>query len=360
MLSSVLTLSRETCFGLLLCLFSLATHAPAWAQSEAGARADALPREVPFLTLRNKTGSTDPGAAYGDERSTPSAGVCRLRQIDLNRLAPLAEQVPFVFREELLRVDRVTELPKDALLNALQASLGETGPVLYVHGYNLAFGKGCRRAALFQGNAGLQGRFLWFTWPSDGAVAFYTHDEADLYWSVPDIAAAIIELGDRFGTGAVAVVGHSLGARGVVLALYEVANRNPDMRLGEVVLLAPDMDFEIFQRILPRISLIAESITVYVTKKDQPLGVSAQLHGYARLGEAGNDVSTLTGVEVIDLSEIPSGDPTGHLYHIFSSRVGADLAQLLNESKRATDRRDLYRRGPNLWMLKSEDASEPD
>ncbi|SDZ45145.1 Alpha/beta hydrolase of unknown function [Jannaschia faecimaris] len=78
-----------------------------------------------------------------------------------------------------------------------------------------------------QQNANLIGRFLWFSWPTDGAAAYYTHDEADLYWSLPDIADTIIELERRFGPGTVDVIGHSLGARGVVLALAEVANRHP-------------------------------------------------------------------------------------------------------------------------------------
>ena len=100
---------------------------------------------------------------------------------------------------------------------------------------------------------------------------------------MPDIADAIIEMDRRFGSGVVDIVGHSLCARGVVLALYEVANRNPDIRLDEIVLLAPDMDFAIFQRIPPRIAPIVENITVYVTTGDRPLALSAQLHGYAQL-----------------------------------------------------------------------------
>ncbi|AHM03677.1 Lipoprotein, putative [Roseibacterium elongatum DSM 19469] len=201
-------------------------------------------------------------------------------------------------------------------------------------------------------NARLEGRFLWFSWPSDGSLASYTHDEADLYWSVPDIADAIIDLEDRFGGGVVDVLGHSLGARGVVLALYDVASRAPETRIDEVVLLAPDMDFGIFQRMLPRIRPIAENITVYVTTGDRPLALSAQLHGYPRLGEAGNDIETLEGVEVIDVSDLPANSPTGHLYHIYSPAVGDDLDQLLNEGLHATERRNLYPVGANAWRLR--------
>jgi esterase/lipase superfamily enzyme len=223
--------------------------------------------------------------------------------------------------------------------------------VLHVHGYYMSFERGCQRAALFQDNANLTGRFLWFSWPSNGALADYLQDESDLYWSVPDIADAIMELERRFGPGVVDVAGHSLGARGVALALYEVASRAPETRLDEIVLLAPDMDFGIFGRMLARILPITDGITVYVTQGDRPLAISAQLHGYPRLGEAGNAVETLEGVEVIDLSDLPADSPTGHLYHIYSPGVGDDLDQLLNGGLRAADRRNLLQDGPNLWRL---------
>ena len=44
-------------------------------------------------------------------------------------------------------------------------------------------------------------------------------------------------------------------------------------RQGHVVLLAPDMDFGIFERVLPRIRPIVSSITVYVSDEDRPLAV---------------------------------------------------------------------------------------
>ena len=317
----------------------------------AGAQTDIQGLEFPFITLRNKTGASDPAEAYGSERSDPKAGLCGVAARDFGVLTPLADATPTFLREELLRVQSVQERQVTAVLDALEQTAGPRGPALYVHGYYIGFDKGCRRATLLQQNAGLVGRFLWFSWPSDGAVAYYTHDEADLYWSLPDLADTIIELERRFGPAAVDVIGHSLGARGVALALAEVAYRQPAIRLGHVVLLAPDMDFGIFSRLLPRIRPIAQSITVYVAGGDRPLALSAQIHGYPRLGEAGNDVSVLTGVEVIDISDLPQEEPTGHLYHIYSRPVGDDLRRLLDTDAPADARPGLLASGSNLWRL---------
>ena len=340
-----LVLARPLAMALVLCASVYALPAPSTAQTEIQTL------EFPYFTLRNRTGSPDPGEAYGDERSDLKAGHCLVRELDLGVLSPLAQAAPAFLREELLRVQEVREMDPSAVLDGLEATSGARGPAIYVHGYFISFEKGCRRAALLQLNADLAGRFLWFSWPSDGSAAYYTHDEADLYWSVPDLADTILELDRRFGRGTVDVIGHSLGARGVVLALYEVANRRPDIRLGRVALLAPDMDFEIFVRMLPRIEPIAESVTVYAASGDVPLALSKQVHGYARLGESGNDVSKIPGVEVIDLSGLPNQSPTGHLYHIYSPAVGADMRQLLNEGKRASERSGLEAKGGNLWHL---------
>lgn len=309
--------------------------------------------QIPFLTLRNRSVSLNPESYFGDRRSDLKAGLCGVGSLDLSALGSLAESAPGFVREEFLGVERITEISKDALLEDFVETVGTARPVLYVHGFNISFEKGCRRALLLRQNADLDDRFLWFSWPSDGAVINYTRDESDLYWSVPDLAEAIVTLDSRFGTERVNVVGHSLGARGVVLALSEVANRHPDIRLGEVALLAPDMDFEIFARILTRIRPIADSITVYVTEGDLPLALSEQLHGYPRLGEAGNDVSILEGVEVVDLSSLPVWDPTGHLYHIYDPVLGQDLSRLLKDGESAAQRPNLVSAGANLWSLQA-------
>lgn len=308
--------------------------------------------EFPYFTLRNRTGSLEPEEIYGSERSDSKAGICRVEGLNLRVLSPLADVAPNFMREALLRVEDVQEKESAVILDELETTGGARGPALYVHGYSIGFEKGCRLAALLQQNADLAGRFLWFSWPSDGSAAYYTHDEADLYWSVPDLADTIIELERRFGEGAVDVIGHSLGARGVVLAIYEAANRRPEIQLGHIVLPASDMDFEIFTRILPLIEPVVDSISVYVASGDTPLALSKQLHGYARLGEAGNDVSKIPGVEVIDLSDLPGDGPTGHLYHIYSSAVGADMRQLLQEGTPAAARSGLVAKGGNLWHLK--------
>ncbi len=319
------------------------------------AAAQDLRHDVPFLTVRDPGLSDGPGEFFGDARSTLRAGRCMVRRVDTGGLAPILDEGPAFVREQLLQIDEVRILEPADLLDTLQDSETAKPPALFVHGYYIDFDKGCRRAALLQENAKIDGRMIWFSWPSDGDIANYARDEADLYWSVPDIADAIVNLNRRFSaTGGVDVIGHSLGGRGVVLALQEIAHRHPDIKLGEVVLLAPDMDFGIFSRMLPHIAKIVQGITIYVSDQDRPLALSAQLHGYARLGQTGNDISSLSGIEVIDVSGLPNESASGHLYHIHNPAVGRDLGFLLNDDLRAHQRSGLSRIGPNSWGFSAE------
>ncbi|EFO30232.1 conserved hypothetical protein [Roseibium sp. TrichSKD4] len=327
----------------------LTSHDAAADQTEA---ATPKVQKTPFVTSRNRNDTNTPAKAFGDERSTLKAGIYSVVERDLSVLNSLTEEAPAYIKEELLKVQEVQDRKVSDLLDLYARQAADGSATLYVHGYNISFEKGCRRAAMLRENAGLTENYLWFSWPSDGVVTNYTRDEADLYWSVPDLADVIADLERRLGGDNTNLVAHSLGARGLVLALYEMAFRKPDARFANVVLLAPDMDFGLFQRILPRIRPLTDRLTIYVTSGDIPLALSAQLHGYPRLGQAGNDVASLSGVEVIDLSDLPDDSPTGHLYHIHSRVVGADLDALLNRGKAAQERKGLSQVGENSWLLK--------
>ena len=307
--------------------------------------------ELPFITTRNLTGDSDPINTYGERRGTFSAGWCSVRSTEIAVLSPLAEAAPFRVPDELLRVTAIREADRQAVYNSIGLSDSGRSPVLYTHGFNIDFEKGCRRATVLQKNANLMDGFLWFSWPSDGVPINYTQDEADLYWSAPDLADLIADMSAEFAPEPINIAGHSLGGRGVALSLYVIANHYPDVRLDNVVLLAPDIDFQTFGRILPTIKALANRITIYTTDNDRALKLSERLHGLPRLGQSNNPVERLEGVEVIDLSGLPADSASGHLYHIYGELVGHDLDQLLNEGIDASKRQGLTQIGTNLWSL---------
>ena len=319
---------------------------------ETGAE-NGLLRTVPFLTLRNKTGSDEAAEYFGGERSSLQAGYCELSRTPINSLKSIAEKAPFYIPDEIVKLDTISESSIDDFWQAIQGSSNGQAPVLYMHGFYISFERGCRRASLLKQSLGLDGRFLLFSWPSDGAITNYTHDEADLYWSVDPLRGVLAEMIERFGTGNINIVAHSLGTRGVMLALVRLAQVQQDNEplVNQVVLIAPDIDVGIFKQYLPVITPLARNITVYVSSKDSPLALSRQVHGYPRLGEAGEHLQGLKGIEIIDISDIPIRAPSGHVYHLNQDIVVEDLIQIINENKPAAQRRNLKQRGDNQWQL---------
>lgn len=152
--------------------------------------------DVPFLTVRDVGSANGPSPYFGDARSTLRAGRCFAQRADAGALTSVLDNGPTFIREQLLSIDWVeVQSPLD-LYDSIEPE-NSSALALYVHGYSISFEKGCRRAALLQKNANLDGRMVWFTWPSDGDLANYVQDEADLYWSVPDIDAvrSILQIG---------------------------------------------------------------------------------------------------------------------------------------------------------------------
>ena len=308
---------------------------------------------VPFITLRNKTGSVDPSDYYGGERSTVSAGYCEFSSMSLSSLKAITEKVPFYIPEDIVKLRAISESGIDDLWRDMKNSSNGQHLTLYTHGFNIDFEKGCKRASLFQKSVDLHGRFVFFSWPSDGALMNYTHDEADLYWSVEPLRQMLSDMVVHFGAGDINVVAHSLGTRGVLLALVMMAQAEHGDKpvLNEVVLIAPDIDAGVFKQYLPMIKPLAKNITIYVSANDSPLVLSRQVHGYPRLGEPGPHLDGLAGIEIIDISDNPIRSPTGHLYHLYHSVVSTDLDQLVNDGKSASQRGNLKQKGENYWLL---------
>ncbi|NRB03155.1 MAG: alpha/beta hydrolase [Rhodobacteraceae bacterium] len=342
---------NRLCLGV-ICILCLCTSAPLHSEDGKIKRSQ---NALPFVTVRDRTGDDDPKEYFGDERSSEVSGWCDVQQTTVPALSTLIEKAPIRIPGEFLKVVAIREADRSEIYAAFEAASTKRAPVLYTHGYNVGFEKGCRRATALQENANLKDKFFWFSWPADGVLTNYMRDETDLFWSAPSLTDLIAEMSERFAPQSVSIVGHSLGGRGIVLAMYIMAAQHPSVTLDNAVLLAPDMDFETFARILPSIRDKAARITVYTAIDDRALDVSEKLHGYPRLGQSGNPVEILEGVEVIDISELRDDSASGHLYHVYGTRVGQDLDRLINKGLGAAERDGLVRIGHNHWSLVGED-----
>ncbi len=319
---------------------------------------------VRFLSLRNKTGSAEPAQTFGDERDVIRAGRCEVTFTPIRILDNIARDAPLYIPSDDQEIVAVNEIPMQTFWDDYVAANAGKRPLLYVHGYNIGFDKGCFRAARFIENLDLGDRVLLFSWPSDGSTLNYVRDEADLHWSVKAMREVITRMEILFGPGNFDIIAHSLGARGVSLALSTLQGFHDDYRplVDKLVLVAADIDAQIFEQILPRLRSQVRHITAYVSDNDNALAVSRELHGYPRLGESSSHVVTLEEVEVIDVSELSIRRVSGHLYHLYNEAAFIDIDELLNGRLPAVDRSRPKRIDPtvpNYWRLPVPPETDP-
>ncbi len=312
-----------------------------------------------YLTNRKRQEDGAAGGVYGGERGGRQFGRCEVEFTPIPVINSVAAKMPFYLpgeSSEMLSAERLDAREFwDRLADALEGT-SSGSVVVFVHGYNYGFQRTCRMAAALQRSLNNKARVLMFSWPSNGSPADYVRDQADLEWSVPLLANFLLELGNRIGRQNVQLLAHSLGSRGVFFALQRMGgDLEARPLIGRLVLLAPDFDTQTFLELWPRLAPLTAGVTLYASENDTPLKVSRKLSGHPRLGEAGEFLTVIEGMETIDVSPAGRYQILGHEYFYFHPRVAADLAQLLGTGASAAKRSNLYptkRDGIPYWEIR--------
>lgn len=311
---------------------------------------------VPFYSLRSFTPDRRSGRIYGNDRGPFTAGMMKIGYQHLALMESLDAIYPLYLPTMKISLDRVDAMSPADLTNWLTGVENRAAPLIYVHGYNVDFEKAIKRTWLIQQR--LNRQLVLFSWASYGDTVTYARDEASVMLSVNHLQQIITSLAAAFpatGEDGLSIVTHSMGARGVVHALSTLAQITDSSRrplIRHLVLMAADMDAQLFAQKLPDLRRVAENITIYVSANDAPLRLSAELHGYPRLGLRSEATEKLVGVDVIDVSSLPIRRVSGHLYHYVNPWVTADLAVLLNSGVPAGERDTLVREAEsdNIWL----------
>ena len=204
----------------------------------------------------------------------------------------------------------------------------ETGVTLYIHGYNEGFDKNCRYAAVLRERLLLRHSLLLFSWPSDNKVVTYGADVRKMRATHDTLAELLGLLADRFGAGNVNIVAHSLGSRGAMDTIFR-SDTIRSSRFRKLVLVAPDVDPERFEAILPVLRLHVSDITVFVAGNDRALSISEILHREPRLG---NDTEWQSPVvNVVDVTTLNTGHFSRHMYHVRNPQIATLVRATLME-----------------------------
>lgn len=224
---------------------------------------------------------------------------------------------------------------------ATRASSGGAGRdiLLYVHGYDITLDEARFRTAQLVADSGFAGIPALFTWDSisRSGLAAYEADKESATAARDELERLILRLSNTHGVGRVHILAHSMGAWLAMESLRGIAiSGHPDLdgRLGEVMLAAPDIDFNVFAQQLARVG--PDHVTVFVSGTDRALALSSRIAGdRPRLGgldpnnQQSREALEALGVSFYDLSRLNT-DFVGH--NTFAEvpsvvrQIGAQLA----------------------------------
>lgn len=224
---------------------------------------------------------------------------------------------------DFLTVSAAAFADDQAFLRAINVSLAKRRPgdrevTLFVHGFNTNFAEGLYRHAQMAYDFQSPGVSVSYSWPSAANVFAYGFDlESALF--ARDGLERVLNLLARSDAENVVLAGHSMGTVVVMETVRQLAIRGSDRvldRIQSVVLLAPDLDPELFRAEVLALAPRKLPIYVSVSGRDRALRVSGLLRGQSeRLGSIADTgpIAALPGVVVIDVSDIQgSGDPLNH------------------------------------------------
>ncbi|MCH8276578.1 MAG: alpha/beta hydrolase, partial [Bacteroidetes bacterium] len=317
--------------------------------------------DVFYATDRLDTSKSDPKDKFRGERGELSYGRTIVSIPQGHQVGELESPswLKFEFREDPAKhivLLEVTPMDQGLYFSEINHSLGETGSnsaFVYVHGYKTSFEDAARRTAQLVYDRSYDGIPFFYSWPSDGSVLKYTADEADVRWTVPHLKEFLLDIVENTDVENFHIIAHSMGNRAVADALVDIARDYDEPLFNQVILSAPDIDADIFVRdIAPAITKVADRITLYASSRDRALQVSKTIHGYPRLGETGDHLVLIEGIDTVDASSINT-DLLGHSYFAETQPLLEDLYDILSQGL-APAARNLIPRVRDLldyWLL---------
>lgn len=201
-----------------------------------------------------------------------------------------------------------------AVASSDQSGVRET--VIHVHGYNTTHAEAVYGAAQVAHDLNVPVPMVLFSWPSAAETRGYIYDRDSALISrdvLEELIIAFAEYPDR----KLFLTAHSMGSYLLMETLRQIAisgRLDIGRDLNGVLLLAPDIDVELFQEQVDRIGKLPEPFLILVSEKDRALGLSSFLSGNeGRLGTltSAADVEGL-GVTLIDVSALSNGKGLNH------------------------------------------------
>src|SRR3984885_11300458 len=199
----------------------------------------------------------------------------------------------------------------------------EGSVLVYVHGYysghQEAVFRGAELAADLRSAAGA---VVVFSWPSRNDLTEYVTDRESATYSRDYLERVLNEIAEIPSVRSINLVAHSMGNWLAMETLRQakLRQRSPFVaKLNQVVLLAPDIDVDVFRTQLDAVGKLKHPIIVAISRDDLALAASQRIAGdVPRVGNVLIDNPRAQaaieryGLDIVDLSQVNSSDYLGH------------------------------------------------
>ena len=307
-----------------------------------------LPQEKPITTVdvfygtnRQETGELGPNHVYGKELGDLQYGVCQVT-IPADH-APGEIERPHWYKFEFVEdpqrhvvIRRLTRLTADNFSTLLQQSfrdLNSDDVLIFIHGFSNTFDEAIRRAGQISYDLGFPGITMAYSWPSQGefSISNYDKDEEYVKKSIPYLKKFLLSIVEKSPGKKINIIAHSMGNRLITNTIAEIEKNSQQVIFNQIILAAPDVDTKVFkEEIFPKMRGKANNITLYASSDDKALLASRLLHDNPRLGESGEYLTVIDGMDTIDSTGV---DPStlGHSYFSSTQTLLADIHTLITK-----------------------------
>jgi len=163
--------------------------------------------------------------------------------------------------------------------------LGCTPQILVaLHNYNVGFMDSLFAASHWQEDCNVAGATICYSWPSIGKSGKYEPDSAALERSEPEILDFLEKVSVLCGQENVHLVAEGLACQGLLRVLERMAVDQVDLRIGQLFLLAPDVDRELFIDLAWLLPKFTTRTTLYASDVDRDCLKSVKRHAAPRAG----------------------------------------------------------------------------
>ena len=223
-------------------------------------------------------------------------------------------------------------LNRDEFLRRITAARSDV--VLFVHGFDYTFDESLEVTLRIVERAKFPATPVAYSWPSHGRVSAYGVDYDMSEWTIYHLTDFIRDLSGAVPEGyRLHIVAHSMGNRVLLMALARLDLAEP--RLGQLILIAPDVDTKIFEELVVHSGPFRRK-TLYVSQHDLALRAAGFLRSSTmRAGDATKQYVVIRDIDTVDMSHVKAG-MTGHSLYEYSQSMFDDLGAVLRDETVAT------------------------